>query len=492
MPKQDKPRTIDLHLRSGPSTGGSWAPSTTGGSTPFDDTHLVARDGTRSLYASARWVWEKGAEVAGTLRSWGSGMLQVFGMIYAGRREGARASLGEYGSSGRLSAVLEAVGSDNVPVFSAGAIDTIDPDDAWCNIGREGYPRIYFANVVGYDRKIPVIDPRLIDGQISATQINITELTGNLTIPIVDSLAGLSYSEGQLFMLRVGVDSGALYEWTRWGPELVGGGGLAGIHTHLSDITGGVLTDYLQIADFFSGSANYLVPMRDTSESTGIYWGEVGSVLSIAEQDGSPEIVAVERIKFPNGSVTDEGDGIVSVEFSTVTPAASVVAETSFGATYLVGTASEYARADHTHGTPDNPVTAHEVTYDHTKLDLIVSRSAYNWFHGGTLSVGVLPAATLVSADQVTIERVTIYVTASPVGSAIIADIMADGTSIFSSDSNRPQIASGSISGYTTTIETATLTQYQKLTAQILQVGSGTAGDNLSIIVSYKQSSVAS
>lgn len=40
------------------------------------------------------------------------------------------------------------------------------------------------------------------------------------------------------------------------------------------------------------------------------------------------------------------------------TPATTVVTETSFGQASAVGTSTDYARADHTHGTPAAPVTA--------------------------------------------------------------------------------------------------------------------------------------
>jgi hypothetical protein len=40
------------------------------------------------------------------------------------------------------------------------------------------------------------------------------------------------------------------------------------------------------------------------------------------------------------------------------TPATTVEAETTWGITPAVGTDTEYARQDHTHGTPANPVTA--------------------------------------------------------------------------------------------------------------------------------------
>lgn len=46
------------------------------------------------------------------------------------------------------------------------------------------------------------------------------------------------------------------------------------------------------------------------------------------------------------------------------TPSDTVASETSFGVSAAAGSATAYARGDHTHGTPTNPVTAHEAAGD--------------------------------------------------------------------------------------------------------------------------------
>lgn len=50
------------------------------------------------------------------------------------------------------------------------------------------------------------------------------------------------------------------------------------------------------------------------------------------------------------------------------TPASAVTDETSWWISPAVGASTDYARADHTHGTPTNPVAAHESTYNHALL----------------------------------------------------------------------------------------------------------------------------
>ncbi len=71
------------------------------------------------------------------------------------------------------------------------------------------------------------------------------------------------------------------------------------------------------------------------------------------------------------------------------TPATTVESETTFGIAAAVGTATEYARQDHTHGTPANPVTAAAV-------------SALGFV--GELLISDTPSTPLVFADIVQTE----------------------------------------------------------------------------------------
>lgn len=76
------------------------------------------------------------------------------------------------------------------------------------------------------------------------------------------------------------------------------------------------------------------------------------------------------------------------------TPASTVVTETAFGQASAVGVGTPYARNDHTHGTPANPVTAHEAAGNpHGVYQLSAQKGAAN----GYPSLG---ADTLVPQDQ--------------------------------------------------------------------------------------------
>ena len=197
MPKQDVQKRIDLRRQSGASDSTHYqygSPPTTG---TYDDEQLVRRDGAHSLYGSAQWLWEKGATANSTLQSWGKGMLRVVGQLWVGRKQGPRAGLLNYTAEGTTpSFVLEATDSENVPVFSAGALDNADPDDAWVNIGRENYPRIHFGELAGYDRRVPLVDAELVVGTVQPWQIN-TEMIN----PLLDHglLQGLPADDHQQY-----------------------------------------------------------------------------------------------------------------------------------------------------------------------------------------------------------------------------------------------------------------------------------------------------
>jgi hypothetical protein len=238
MPKLDGLRRIDQR----PSTSGiAGGTVTNASSTGTNDTPLVRRDGTHSLYNTARWMWEIGAEVAGTLRTRSANVLQVFGRLIAGRENGPHVGLQETSLGATRAYVLQGLDAEGVPFFSVNTLDDANPDSSWANIGRAGLPRIHFETVAGYNRQIPIVDAELISGTLDISNINLNDLANNFKLKIVDALAGLSLAEGQPFYLRKGVDSGALYIWSRWGPEPIGGYHAAGVHDHATDDEGGLL-----------------------------------------------------------------------------------------------------------------------------------------------------------------------------------------------------------------------------------------------------------
>jgi len=81
------------------------------------------------------------------------------------------------------------------------------------------------------------------------------------------------------------------------------------------------------------------------------------------------------------------------------TPSDSVVSDTSFGQAPAVGTSSEYSRGDHTHGTPNDPVLAHESTYDHPGYDTHVAAAAPHSGHEQTANKGQADGYASLGSD---------------------------------------------------------------------------------------------
>ena len=145
-----------------------------------------------------------------------------------------------------------------------------------------------------------------------------------------------------------------------------------------------------------------------------------------------------------NITVTDGGAGgpvTIAATVPTVPSAAgSVVAETSFGQSSVIGTSTSYARADHTHGTPAVPA--------HTALSTLAWASAGHtgsstavaaWNGGG--------AATVVQAttDETMLVRRSGVLQWVPVLATLMyasGDLIEDAKVVLT---NNPQIFTGTI-----------------------------------------------
>lgn len=88
--------------------------------------------------------------------------------------------------------------------------------------------------------------------------------------------------------------------------------------------------------------------------------------------------------------------------------------------------------------------------------------------------------------DTQTISEVFLAVGTPPTGSGIKVDIHKNGTTIFTSQSNRPEITVGSYTGNTTNIDVSNWASNEYLTAHVDQVGASTPGSDLVIHVIHK------
>lgn len=108
----------------------------------------------------------------------------------------------------------------------------------------------------------------------------------------------------------------------------------------------------------------------------------------------------------------------------------------------------------------------------------------------GTLAVGTDKAPTILAPITLTIVKVKLVVKTAPTGAAIIMDVNKNGTTIFTTQANRPQIAIDATTGNSGTPDVTALAETDKLTIDVDQVGSTVAGADLTVEVVANQSVV--
>lgn len=105
----------------------------------------------------------------------------------------------------------------------------------------------------------------------------------------------------------------------------------------------------------------------------------------------------------------------------------------------------------------------------------------------GNLATGTKTGSIQYTNDfsvPLTIVGVRATVVTAPTGAAAIFDVNVDGTTIFTTQANRPTIAiAGTTSGNVTNMDVTTLPAGSTLTIDTDQIGSGTAGAGLTVVV---------
>lgn len=102
----------------------------------------------------------------------------------------------------------------------------------------------------------------------------------------------------------------------------------------------------------------------------------------------------------------------------------------------------------------------------------------------GTLVVGAL-AVRLHAPVAGVITNVTATVGVQPTGAAIIVDVEKNGTTIFTTSGNRPQIAVSTNDNLASVPDVTSVALDDLFTASIAQIGSTVAGSNLLIQIRY-------
>jgi len=100
---------------------------------------------------------------------------------------------------------------------------------------------------------------------------------------------------------------------------------------------------------------------------------------------------------------------------------------------------------------------------------------------------GTLEVATgkikLIALRDCTITSITAIVDTAPTDASLIVDINIDGTTIFTTQGNRPTITTGNTEDLSSTPDVTSITAGDVLTCDIDQIGSTVAGKDLVVTV---------
>ncbi len=89
------------------------------------------------------------------------------------------------------------------------------------------------------------------------------------------------------------------------------------------------------IAVDLTGISNGQAPIYDSATST-LKAGDAGSSLTIEEVDGTPSVVSVSKIKVTNGTLTDDGSGVVTVNFGSAATDGSAIHDNEAGEIHAI------------------------------------------------------------------------------------------------------------------------------------------------------------
>lgn len=109
---------------------------------------------------------------------------------------------------------------------------------------------------------------------------------------------------------------------------------------------------------------------------------------------------------------------------------------------------------------------------------------ARDYTYSGTLVAGS-GTIRLYFPRAATVFNVAIAVSTAPTGAAVIVDIHLNGTTMFTTQANRPTIAVSTFNDLAAVPDVTTISAGQYLTVDIDQIGSTVAGENLVVTVEY-------
>jgi hypothetical protein len=118
---------------------------------------------------------------------------------------------------------------------------------------------------------------------------------------------------------------------------------------------------------------------------------------------------------------------------------------------------------------------------------LVAVNRAFAWYVSGILATGTNQSVRYVVPQNLTIVKCWLIVRTAPVSQAILIDINKNGTTIWTTQGNRGTIAAAATAGNTTTFDVTSLTAGDYLDLDLDQVGSGTTGVDLTVVLECSQ-----
>lgn len=240
-----------------------------------------------------------------------------------------------------------------------------------------------------------------------------------------------------------------------------------------------------------------------TDETTYGVAKAVGTATTYAREDhnhGSPALGATTPAAEAIGAAGAVGTGTAPARSDHVhaMPTAAAPGASAVGDTAAAGASASVARADHVHGREAFGAVTAGTSYAAASANGSAVTVAHSDHQHGTPPVpfviapfGVRGAVAVVvgaarvyndSGRTLTILSVRSSVGTAPTGASLIVDINVNGTTIFTTQANRPTIAiSGFTSGKITNMDVTTIADGSYFTVDVDQVGSTIAGSDLTV-----------
>lgn len=157
---------------------------------------------------------------------------------------------------------------------------------------------------------------------------------------------------------------------------------------------------------------------------------------------------------------------------------ADVVPADSVTNTMLADMAANTIKGNNTGGAADPA----DLTVSQVLALLNISRDTQTWSRDGdaTVTAGALRWYNR-TGKTLTIHGAWVAAGTAPAGASLIVDVNKNGTTIFTTQANRPTIAAGSNGGTLATPDVTSLADGDYLTVDIDQIGSGTAGADVTV-----------